>query len=201
MSRADRTAGEIDWPAGFERTPADERDSGSKFSVSMGQAIDEIESELLSRIGADDWRISTAAPNRKKDGRPYADANPEDPGAVIRWSKDGQQYAVACDRYTGLRSNVRAIGLYIREKRKMSNRPVLTGQDEFATARLPSGNEGAIAGEPPAHEVLDIAPDAPEDVVKAAARAKKKETHPDAGGSTEAFQRVQRAEEVLLDAE
>lgn len=200
MSRADRTAGEIDWPAKFERTPPAERKRTTKFSVGMGQALEEIEAELLDRIGADDWRLSTAAPHRKKDGRPYADATPDDPGAVIRWSKDGNQYAVACDHYTDLRSNVRAIGLYIREKRKMQDRPVVTGQDEFATARLPSGDEDdAIAAAPPPHEVLGVARDAPDSVVEAAARELTKQHHPDRGGDPEQFKRVRRAKERLLD--
>ena len=84
----------------------------------------------------------------------------------------------------------------------MADRPVVTGQDEFATARLPSGDEDdVVAADPPPHEVLGIQPDAPDDVVKAAARAMTKETHPDAGGASEAFQRVKRAEEAMLDGE
>lgn len=200
MSRADRTGGEIDWPAGFERTPPVDRTRTTKFKVAQNEAINRIESALMDRLGVDDWRLSTAAPHRKKDGRPYANANPDDPGAVIRWTKDGEQYAVACDEYTDLRSNVRAIGLYIEEKRKMSNRPVVTGQDEFATARLPSGDgEDAIAAAPPPHEVLEVAPDADESVVKAAARRMLKEHHPDAGGDVEQFKRVQQARGAMLD--
>ncbi|MHB9288162.1 DnaJ domain-containing protein [Halobacteriales archaeon Cl-PHB] len=199
MSRADRTGGEIDWPGWAERTASAARSRTSKFSVTLAQAINRIEAALMDRLEADDWRLSTAAPHRKKDGRPYADANPDDPGAVLRWSKGGEQYAVACDHYDALRDNVRAIGLYIEEKRKMSNRPVVTGQDEFATARLPGGDQDAIAPDPPAHEVLGVAEDAPERVVKAAYQEKVKEVHPDAGGSKEEFQRVERAREAMLD--
>jgi hypothetical protein len=199
-SRADRTAGEIDWPHQFERTEPTRRKKTTKFSVTLNQALQEIETELLDRVGADDWRVSTAAPNRKRDGLPYADADPQDPGVVIRWSLDGEQFAVACDHYSDLRDNTRAIGLYIGEKRKMSDRPVTTGQSEFATARLPSGNEEEIvAAEPPPHEVLDVAPEAPASVVKAAAREKIKETHPDQGGSADALQRVRRARDKLLN--
>ncbi|MFB6218357.1 MAG: J domain-containing protein, partial [Halobacteriaceae archaeon] len=102
--------------------------------------------------------------------------------------------------------NVRAIGLYIREKRKMSTRPVTTGQSEFATARLPPGEESAdvvVAGygsEPP-HEVLGVDPDAPPAVVKGAARSLKREHHPDNGGDRAQFQRVVEAEQALLDEE
>ena len=203
-SSTDQTAGEVDWPAQFERTPAAERERTSKFGVTFHETLRRIETELMSRVGADDWRVSTAAPHRKNDGMPYANANPSDPAVVVRWSKDGQQFAVACDHYTDWRDNARAIGLYIREKRKMSDRPVTTGQTEFATARLPSGNEDAIVASGPSdesqepHEILDVAPDAPEEVVEAAYRQKTKTAHPDQGGSAEELQRVRRAKEALL---
>lgn len=197
MSRADRTAGVIDWPQWADRTPVAERQRTSKFSVTLSQAIDDIEKELEDRLEANDWRLSTAAPHRKRDGRPYADANTDDPGAVVRWTKDGEQYAVAADEYTDLRDNIRAIGLYIREKRKTSNRPVWTGRDEFATTCLPSGDdEDVIAlgdGSKEPHEVLGVAPDAPPAVVKAAYRELLKDRHPDHGGSRAAFEELQRA--------
>jgi len=201
-SRADRTDGEVDWPPQFERTPRRECVSTTKFSVTFSQATDEIETELMTRLEADSWRVSTAAPHRKGDGLPYAGAHPNDPAVVIRWTKGGNQYAVACDYYDDWRDNARAIGLYVKEKRKMSNRPVTTGQSEFATARLPSGDGDEIsAADPPPHQVLDIIPDAPEGVVKAAAREKMKKAHPDQGGSAEALQRVRRAKEQMLDGD
>jgi len=203
-SKTDRTAGEIDWPAHLDRTPPREREQTAKFSVTFHKALADIESELLERVGADDWRVSTAAPQRKSDGMPYADATPDDPGVVARWSKDGQQYAVAADRYTDWRDNARAIGLYIREKRKMSNRPVHTGRDEFATAALPGPDDDAIAvgenghREPP-HEILGVAPDADPEVIEGAARQLKAKHHPDQGGDRERFQAVVNAERALLE--
>lgn len=204
MSRTDRTGGEIDWPDFAERTDPRRRERTSKFSVTLASALSDIEKELEDRLEVTDYRLSTAAPHRKKDGRPYADANPDDPGVVVRWSKDGEQYCVAADHYTDLRDNARAIGLYITEKRKMGNRPVKTGQDEFATARLPPGDDSeavvvAGAGEVEApHEILDVDPDAPPEVVKAAFRAKAKTVHPDQGGTREEWQQLQSAREVML---
>ena len=204
-SQTDKTAGELDWVGFADRTPPAERERTHKFDVPTDRAIDEVEQEL-KRIGVDDWRLSTAAPHRQKDGRPYANANPDDPGVVVRWTMDGAQYAVACDHYTRPRDNIRAIGLYLHEKRKMDNRPIKTGQSEFATAQLPGeeaygGREDAVAVEPEPHEVLGVAPDAPDEVIEAAARRLKKETHPDSGGSREEFQRVNEAEEKLLGDE
>lgn len=207
-SKADRTAGQIDWPAWAERTQPADRERTHKFSVTQTEAITDLEEALLQRVGADDWRLSTAAPHRKGDGLPYADANPDDPAVVVRWTKDGEQYCVACDHYTSIRDNARSIGLYVEEKRKMANRPVQTGQDEFATARLPPGEDEAsgdivVAGndlskEP--HEVLGVSPDAPPAVVEGAARSLKAETHPDKpDGDRERYIEVSKAEEAMLN--
>jgi hypothetical protein len=198
-SSVDRTAGEVDWPDWAERTEPHRRKTTSKFKVTLNQAVNDIEAELEDRLGVDDWRLSTAAPHRKKDGRPYSDADPDDPGAVVQWSMNGEKYSVAADEYTNLRDNVRAIGLYLKEKRKMSNRPVKTGQSEFATARLPSADKDAVVGSEPPHEVLGVAPDAPMAVVKGAYRELLKDRHPDHGGSRETFERLQTAKDAMLD--
>ena len=211
-SKTDRTGGEIDWPHWQDRTSSSQRTSTSKYSTTLRKAISHIERELGDRLGVDDWRLSTAAPHRKNDGRPYANANPSDPGAVVRWSMDGQQYCVAADEYDDFRDNVRTIGLYIKEKRKMSNRPVHTGQDEFATAQLPSGNEDVIvagdgagttastASTKPPHEVLEVNPDAGDDVVRAVARRKAANVHPDSDdGDREQYKRIQQAKEAMMD--
>lgn len=177
----------------------------SKFSVTLASAIPDLETGLKDRLGADDWRLSTATPHRKRDGRPYADANPDDPGAVVRWSMDGEQYCVAADEYTDLRDNVRAIGLYITEKRKIGDRPIHTGQNEFATARSPSGEDEdtiVVAGNGRAkepHEVLGVAPDAPEAVVRGAYRELLKERHPDHDGAA-ALRELQNAKQAILDS-
>jgi len=206
-SPTDRTAGEVDWPPAFDRTEPADRRRTSKFSITFHEAVQSIQTQL-DRLGVDDWRLSTAAPHRKKDGMPYANANPDDPSVVVRWSMDGQQYAVACDHYTDWRDNARAIGLYIEEKRKMSDRPVTTGQSEFATARLPSGEEeedviAVGAGKPDldrerAADLLGVSPDAPDRVIETAFQETVKDAHPDQGGKG-SVDRVKQAREVLLD--
>ena len=187
----------VEWPAGFERTSDHEREKNRRFDVSLATAFDDLEAEL-ERLGVDDYRYSFDARPRQRDGRPYSRANPDDPAFVLRWSMDDEQFAVACDRWSTLRDNVRSVGLYVREKRKMENRPVTTGASEFANARLPSGDEEALVGEPPAHAVLDVAPEATPDEIEAAYRERVREVHPDHGGSQAAFQRVQRARDTLL---
>lgn len=189
---------DIDWPVGFERTPAGERTRNNRFEKTLRQSIDDLVADL-ERVGVDDWRLDTGAQHQKQNPRyPYANASPDDPGAVVRWSMDGEQYAVACDAYSRLRDNIRSMFLYVREKRKMEDRPVETGESEFANARLPSGDGDIVAADPPAHKVLGVSQDASEDEIKQAYRERVKETHADQGGDSEAFKRVQRAKETLL---
>lgn len=192
----------LDWPNGWDRTPAHRRRLKSSFSVGLRDTIDDLEHELEEGIGVDDWRLETAAEHQKRNPKyPYADASPDDPGAVVRWSVNGDQFAVACDRWSRLRDNVREILKYLSDKRRMSNRPVETGRDEFSNARLPPGDqEMPIEAEVvPPHEVLGLSRDAPRDVVERRARQLKAEHHPDNDGCEEQFKRVVRAEGAMLD--
>ncbi|WP_232688028.1 J domain-containing protein [Halobacterium zhouii] len=191
----------VDWPRGFPRTGAGDRERNNSFRVSLATAFDDLETEL-NRLGVDEdgYRYSFDAQQRQTDQRPYARANPDDPGFALRWKMDGAQYAVACDAYTALRDNVRAIGLYLREKRKMEKRPVETGESEFANARLPPADKDIVVANSVrgAHDVLNVAPDASDDEVRAAYRERVKDAHPDNGGSDREFQRVRDAKEAML---
>jgi hypothetical protein len=190
----------LDWPTGFDRTPAGERKPyPGGFRVSRTEAFDSILAEL-DAMDAVNPRVETAAPHTQASPhRPYADREPDDPGVVVYCDLDGEGRAFPCDRWDNLRDNARAIAKYLEAKRALDRYGVGTVGSEFETQALP-GDE-AVATGPPPHEVLGVATDAPEHVVTAAARAKKKQTHPDNGGSTEAFQRVVAAEEALLEDE
>lgn len=181
----------LNWPSGFDRTPEHERESGSKFDVGYRQTKSELKNEM-DLLGADEWRLDEVS------GR-------QDPGVVLRWMKHDQEHAVACDHYAAKKANLRCVYLWVNETRMRSQRPVEHAEDEFAAARLPPGDEaddvvvaGAANGELP-HEVLEVAPDAPEDVVEAAYRAKAQDAHADQGGSTERMTRLNKAKERILD--
>lgn len=194
----------IDWPRRFDRTSTEDRERNRSFEVSLSKAFDDLEDELR-RLGVDKYRYSFDAQQRQRDNRPYANARPDDPSFVLRWTMDGNQYAVACDRYSRLRDNVRTVGHYVGEKRKMEGRPVRTGESEFANARLPPGDgeaEAVVARpatEPDPYEVLGVEPDAPEAAVRGAYRGLLKERHPDHGGSSTEFNQLQNAKEELLE--
>jgi DnaJ-domain-containing protein 1 len=190
---------ELDWPTGFDKTDSTNREPNNRYEASLRDSIDDLEAEL-ELLGVDDWRLSTAARHQKRNPNyPYADASPDDPSAVVRWTMDGEQFAVACDAYSRLRDNIRTLYLYIGEKRKMEQRPVETGQSEFANARLPSGEESdAVVAQEPPHEILGVPSNADRDLVKQAFRRRVQTVHPDHGGSDAEFRRVKNAKEAML---
>ncbi|WEL30601.1 Molecular chaperone DnaJ [Haloferax volcanii] len=192
--------GRINWPANFERTPSSDRVPNRDFKVSLAKAFIDLE-RSLDRIGVDDFDYEFDARQRQKDKRPYANASPDDPSFVVRWTKNGEQFAVACDRHTRLRDNVRMVGLYLEEKRKMEDRPVATGESEFANARLPPASEDDVVAEPlpKPHEILGVSPDAPDHVILGAYRELAREHHPDSGGDESEFKRIENAKRVMLE--
>jgi len=189
----------LDWPAGWERTAAHERERNRSFRASLADTTDALVTEL-DRLDVDDWRASIGNQHTKSNGLPLHNANPDDPGFVLRWSMDGEAFAVACDASPRLRDNVRWVYKWIHETRMRGQRPVQTGDTEFAAARLPSGDDEAVTGRVPPHEVLGVSPDADGGEIRDAYRDLVTEVHPDTpGGSEDEFKRVKRAKEVLLD--
>lgn len=186
----------LNWPDGIERTPTSERESGTKFSTAYQETRGDLKDELR-RMGAEKYRVQKVSGGNG------------DPGIVLRWKRDGQDYAVACDYYTSKTANLRCIYLWVNETRMREKRPASTAQDSFAAAKLPpgdgSGDSSATAvgkgslSKPP-HEVLDVQAEAPEAVVKAVARKLKSKYHPDGDSPDKTeFIRVKRAEEAMLD--
>lgn len=58
-------------------------------------------------------RVSTKPRNPNK---PYSNSQFDDPGVVVRFERDGQQYVIPCDRWDNPPDNGRAIAHYIDAK-------------------------------------------------------------------------------------
>lgn len=190
---------QIDWSEGYDRTSADEREPyPGNITVDYRTAFTSIREEL-DRWDAVLDRVETATTHYANDPDiPHKSSDPDDPGVVVYFRREGEHadngYAIACDRWDSLTENGRAIALYVRRKRLAERCGVATAESEFATARLPPGDEeqagqviaaGGHVETPPAHEVLDVAPDAPDPVVTGAFRKLVKEAHGDQGGNEE----------------
>lgn len=206
---------EIDWPDGYERTDAEERGSyPGNMEMGYHESFDSVVEEL-ERWGATSVRVEFAPQGyAQKSHIPHQSADPDDPGVVAYFRREEgraeEGYAIACDKWETVRENARAIALYARRKRLAERCGVTTADEEFETAALPPGDEEekVIAAGPGGftedsrepHEVLEVDPDAGEDVVKAVARRKMANVHPDKpDGDSEEYKRIQSAKEAMLD--
>jgi hypothetical protein len=180
----------LDWPVWADPTPAPQRENTHKFDSTQQQTERELQKEM-ERMNVATYHLGKTT------------GSGSFPGVVARWGKDGQEYAVCCDKYSVRADNLRAVYLWVHETRLAGDRPVSTGQDQMAAAALPGETASAAVATPDPdrepHEVLEVAPDASETVVTAAYRQKSKEVHSDQGGSTDAMKRLNAAKEAMLD--
>lgn len=194
-----KSQSDLDWPHEFERTPAKEREEYSGgFQVTRSTAFQNVLDELRGWDGVTDVQLDSGAEHQSRNpNKPYANASFDDPGVVVRFQKDGQDMAAACDQWDNPRDNAQDLYYFLRETRLQELRGTVTAESEYEKLRLPSGNE-AEAAEPPPHKVLGVTKDAGDDEVREAFRDRIKETHADQGGSSDAAKRVIRAKEKLL---
>jgi len=191
----------VDWPETFPRTPPEDREPyPGGFRVTRSQAFENILDELATWEGVTDVQLDTGAEHQQRNpNKPYASASYDDPGVVTHFTRDGDQMAAACDRWDNPRDNAQDLYHYLHETRMQEQRGTVTAESEYQKLRLPSG-EDATAADPPPHVVLGVDPDAVPSEIASAYRERVKEVHPDReGGDEEAFKRVQRAKEAMLD--
>lgn len=194
MGDAPKEAYPLTWPSSQLRTPAGRRKSGN-FKVTFGDARDELLAEL-ARLGASRVIVSTDVPLRR-DGLPYADGDPKDPGVAVYFMRLGKPYVIACDTYDRLRANVRAVGLTVGALRAIERHGSTSLMEQAFTgfAALPP----ARAGEPSWWETLQVARDAPLVEIEAAYERLALAHHPDRGGDNETMARINRARDVAVE--
>lgn len=176
----------LHWPEGWERTPPHRRASTSAYKVSETTArVDLVHS--IELFGGRDIVLSTNIKLRH-DGLPYANQSRlDDPGVAVYWvdRQTKQPWALACDKYTHIRDNYRAIGLTVDGLRliKRSGASQLLNRAYKGFAALPASTKkpwravfGYDADEQPTYK----------DVQKRYYRFAR-ENHPDHGGSNAAM--------------
>lgn len=75
----------LEWPVGFERTPANDRDSKQQLRRLAVEGVRRSRGRAVAARGRE-FRYSFDAQQRQRDQRPYARAIPDDPGFVLRGS-------------------------------------------------------------------------------------------------------------------
>lgn len=183
----------LQWPDGRPRATRRKR---SAFSTSPASARDGLLDELR-RHGARHVVVSTNVATYRRRGRDvmYADQSgaQEDPGVAVYFEWKRESYAFSCDRWDRVHHNVHAIRKTIEALRGIER----WGTGEAMRAAfsgfkaLPAAGEGSGT---PWWQVLGVAPDADAVTIRAAHRARVKQTHPDTpSGSAGAFRAVQEA--------
>jgi hypothetical protein len=193
------------WPAGWPRTEPSKRGRAS-YKVDYARAVADLEREL-GKLGSRDVVVSSDVPLRR-DGRPYSDGDPRDPGVAVYWTLLNQPRAMAIDRWLLGRENVRAMYFAFESLRSFERTGAKNIMERAYAgfAQLPPGANGVPTATPPQRpwrEVLQLEGLAgPAFAVRAAVEASFKSLaakhHPDAGGSAEAFIELDAARREAL---
>jgi DnaJ-domain-containing protein 1 len=130
------------------------------------------------------------------DGLPYAkQREPQDSGVAVYFDLNGEQQCIPCDKWDTVAQNLRAVALTIEALRGIER----WGAKEMVNAAfrgfkaLPAEAIITPYTAKPWHEVLELAPTASPETIKAAYRSMLHRHHPDKGGDERRFQEVQRA--------
>lgn len=183
----------LQWPALWPRADRPQR---SRFDTTLGEARNGVLREL-SLLGARDVVISSNVPTRR-DGLPYAARRePDDAAVAVYFTLRGEQRCIPCDKWDSVKDNLRAIQHTVAALRGLERWGAKAMVDAaFAGfAALPAGSTAGEAW----WTVLEVTANAPWPAIADAYRRLAKEHHPDAGGDTEAFLRVQEAYRVAKE--
>lgn len=96
-------------------------------------------------------------------------------------------------KYGSAADNFRALYNCLEDLRMFEQRGLSDLAAQFYRPQLPPPAAASAPLAQTPYGVLGVAPDAPMDVIEAAYRAQAKRLHPDTGGSTEQFQRLNEA--------
>jgi hypothetical protein len=189
----------LTWPDGWRRTPADCR-RNLPADVPFGASLSRLMRELrLMGVECRDGRnpdvvISSDVPLRL-DGLPRSDrGEPEDPGVAVYFEFDGRDLSFACDSYTMIRDNLRALALTIE---------ALRGIERWGASDLMDRAFRGFAALPeratsPWRETLGFKPDERVTLEKIEQEYRRlvKTNHPDVGGNDETFRQIVEARTI-----
>ena len=185
----------LHWPAGWPRVT---RRASAAFGLSFAAARDHLFDELR-RMGARYIVLSTNVELRR-DGLPYANfREPDDVGVAVYFEWHGKQMTFACDRWSKVKDNVRAIGKTIEALRGIERWGASDMMERAFSAfeALPApGTTAPIT----CWDVLGVPQGSDNATINAAYRAKARAAHPDAGGTEAEMAALNAARDMALSA-
>lgn len=177
----------LQWPVGYKRSITH---TNSKFSQTVDKAQQFLRNELY-RMGCKNIIVSTNVPIRK-DGYLYSDmmgAIIPDLGVAVYFKYNNKEVVMCCDKYYRVWENIFALGKGVEALRGMDR----WGVSEFIDRAFAGFKALPETVEQNWWQVLGISPDSDPETIKQAYRNMSKVHHPDAGGSAEMFDRVNKA--------
>ena len=188
------------WPANYKQTPGWQQ-RRAPFKARWEKTLDELDLELRN-IYATDVVIEVDMDERqiaKSTGRPRADAVFRTPGVVLQFERDGELYIFPCDTFSDWQDNVRAIALTLNALRTMERYGTTSGRQYQGFKNLPSQGSTTMTTERAMTVLRKYYSNGTNDWMTLLRIARAK-SHPDSGGSHDAFVEVQHAEKTLRAA-
>lgn len=195
MIREAVTAWPLYWPEGWKRTASPRP---ARFGATTVYRESQRLLEELGRLGVRrDGAIISTNLKLKRDGTPYSgQRQPEDRGVSVWFDLRGEERVLACDRWTTVEDNLRAIVCHIGALRGQERWGVGSADQAFAGfVALPERAGGKCWW-----QVLRVSPDASPETIESAYRVLAKERHPDHGGSRELWDELADAIRAAREA-
>lgn len=184
------------WPNGrprsSERRSALFRDGGRPMTMTSARRRLESQIDLMTRPGKP-YRVldQVLSLNIKFTASGSRDQNisrrePADPGVAFYFTLDGRPHVLACDVWNTVYDNIAAIAAHI---------DALRGQERWGVGDLRQAFAGHVALPSAPHwsSVLGVERNASLSEIDRAYRLRARDTHPDAGGTREAWDELVRA--------
>lgn len=181
----------------------------SRFRAGWNDTLDLLRSELAHlRATSVVIMLAIAEDDIRLDGWPRASASPVHPGVILAFDSPHGPLKYPCDTYTDYRDNLRAVALALQALRAVDRYGVTRKGEQYTGWKALPG-AGGTSNTMTAEAAAAFLATATGEMVTARAlldsrvniapayREGARRLHPDAGGSTEAFQRLQLAKAVL----
>lgn len=184
----------LQWPDHIPRSKGREN---SRFRTNYETARKNVIASLKGFASDGGKRVENAVLSSNMD---LLNDRPTDSGVAVWFMWDGMSVCIPVDRYITPAENLQAIHHIIEALRTKLRygtlnlvRAILQG---FKALPPPPGTKPRRLW----HEVLGIPPHSSREAIEAAYRSLAKTAHPDAGGSSEAFEELNRAKQEALSS-
>lgn len=193
------------WPG--TRT-ASYRRKRAQFRATYAQTLDLLEKEL-GYLRARDIVIQAGfgVDQIRNDGWPRSSARPKsDPGVIVSFRSPKGELSFPCDRYLDWEDNLRAIALSLEALRAVDRYGVTQQAEQYRgwqALPAPPPPSNTLSRDTAATVLANYSVFTPSEILTQAEKREEayrqaaKRTHPDAGGSHEAFVLVQQAKRAL----